>query len=193
MNLSIDILKSTLQKKGYKWFYDRPNIIGIRSTLNVPDIFNDILCLVYYENGKEILRSYPITTEPGVYYQKNPLNSDGCAVLKPGQYFESYSIGLHQNKPTHKALIQTGKVTVYRDNDKDGVAEEQGKEDSGLFGVNIHGAMNNTVTQKIGPWSAGCQVFAIWSQKEELINICENFKPITKNKFTYTLIKESDL
>lgn len=193
MNLTIDVLKNAINKKRYKWYYDRPNIIGIRSTLNVPDVFNDILCIVYYDNGKEVMKNYPITTDPGVYYQKKLLNSKGCAVLKPGQYTEAYAIGEHQNKPTHKALIQVGVVTVYRDADKDGIAETDGKEYTGLFGVNIHGANNGTVTKTIGPWSAGCQVHAIWSNKEEMINICEAFRGITKNKFTYTLLNETDL
>ena len=29
--------------------------------------------------------------------------------------------------------------------------------------------------------------------KEEVVNVCEKFKTVTKNKFTYTLIDESDL
>ena len=36
MNITIDLLKNTLSKKGYKWYDDRPNLIGIRSTLDVP-------------------------------------------------------------------------------------------------------------------------------------------------------------
>jgi hypothetical protein len=190
--LSVDTLKKVIQKKGYKWFTDRPNIIGIRSSLNVPEVFNDIMGFVYYENGKEIVKFWPITTDPGVYYQKNLLNSKGCAVMKPGQYVDAYALGAHI-KPTHKALIQVRPVTVYRDADKDGISEAEGKEDTGLFGVNIHGANNGTVTKTIGPWSAGCQVHSTWSNKEEMIAICENFKGITGNKFTYTLINETDL
>lgn len=193
MNLTIDILKSAIQKLNYKWFYDRPNIIGIRSTLNVPDVFNDLLCLVYFENGIEQLKIYPITTEPGVYYQKHLLNEKGCAVMQPGQYIDAYSLGLHQNKSTHKALIETGKINVLRDKDMNGIAGDSGTLDSGYFGCNIHGANNNTTTEKIGPWSAGCQVHAVWSNKEEMISICEKFKELTHNKFTYTLLTEKEL
>jgi len=193
MNLDIHTLKSAIEKKGYTWYTDRPNIIGIRSALNVPDVFNDVLCISYPQNGQEVFKTYPITTDPGVHYQKKLLNSGGCAVLKCGQYKDAYAVGLHQNKETHKALVQVGKVTVYRDNDLDGIAEAEGKEETGLFGVNIHGANNGTVTKTIGPWSAGCQVHALWSNKEEMIFICEAFKGITKNRFTYTLINESDL
>lgn len=194
MKLTIDTLKKTLTAKGYKWYTDRPNIIGIRATLDVPDVFNDLLCLVYPKNGSEELKVYTITTDPGVHYQKKLLNAKGCAVLKPGQYENAYSVGLHQSKATHKALVQTGPVTVYRDNDMDGQIDTVGmKEEKGLFGVNIHGANAGVVTQKIGPWSAGCQVFNTWANKEELVTICTAFKDVTGNKFTYTLLNEKDI
>lgn len=193
MSLTIDRLKNTINKLNYKWFYDRPNIIGIRTTLQVPDVFNDFLCLVYFDNGKEVLKTYLITTEPGVHYQKKLLNANGCAVMKVGQYENAYSCGFHQNKTDHRALIQTGKITVIRDKDLDGIAGNSGTEDTGYFGVNIHGANKLTKTDKIANWSAGCNVFAIWKDKEEFVTICEGFKNITGNKFTLTLIKEADL
>lgn len=191
--ISIDSLKTALQKLNHKWYYDRPNIIGIRTALNVPDIFNDFLCLVYFDKGKEILKIYPITTEPGVYYQKKLLNPKGCAVIALGQYENAYSCGFHQNKTDHRALIQTGKITVLRDKDLDGIAGNSGTDESGYFGCNIHGAKKTGETKEIGPWSAGCQVHSNWANKEEMVSICEKFKDITGNKFTYTLIKESDL
>lgn len=192
--MTIDTLKAAINKLGYKWFYDRPNLIGIRTNINVPDVFNDLLALVYFDkDGKEQMKVYPITTEPGVYYQKKLLNDKGCAVMKPGQYIDCYSLGFHQNKATHKALIETGSITVIRDKDMDGIAGNSGTDDKGYFGCNIHGANNNTTTKTIGPWSAGCQVHAIWSNKEEMVEICDQFRIITKNKFTYTLITEKDL
>lgn len=191
--LSIEVLKKTISALGYIWYTDRPNIIGIRTTLDVPESFNDLMCIVYPENGSEVLKTYTTTTNPGVYWLQNPMNKLGSAVLKPGQYVNSHSVGYHQNKQEHKALVQTGKVTVYRDNDKDKYSEEQGVEDTGLHGINIHGANKNMKTMTIGKWSAGCTVFQIWSQKEEFVAICEKFKKVTSNKFTYTLLRESQL
>jgi hypothetical protein len=191
--LNIEVLKRSLNDKGYVWYNDRPNIIGIRTTMSVPDVFNDLLCVIYLEKGVEILKMYTVTSDPGTYWLLHPMNKLGTAVLKPGQYINSHSIGFHQNKQDHKALVQTGKVTVYRDNDKDNQAEAVKTEEVGLFGINIHGANKNTKTMSIGKWSAGCQVFQTWSQKEELLTICEKFKKITNNKFTYTLLLESDL
>jgi len=243
MELTINTLKNSINKLGYKWYSDRPNIIGIRTTLQVPDVFNDFLCVVYTQPampafnsviekqqwlnkwgykgrdgkplkednvagantnfalskcnecaGREKQNIYVITTDPGVYYQNiRLLSSKGCAVIKPGQYINCYQLGTHK-KPDHKALIQTGgQITVYRDNDRDGIAESLGVEETGFFGCNIHEAKRLAKTEKIGAYSAGCQVFEDWFKKEEFMGLCENFKTITGNKFTYTLIKEEDL
>lgn len=243
MILEIDTLKQSIEHLGNKWFTNSPNIIGIRTTLQVPDVFNDFLCCVFKQPkipssystlnkqkwlnkwgfkgkdgkllaedgktgtntnfasaeynssiGKERLKIYVITTDPGLYYQNVKfLSSKGCAVMKPGQYLNCYQLGKHI-KADHKALIQTGgKIIVYRDNDRDGIAENLGVEETGFFGCNIHGAKKLTKTDKIGAYSAGCQVFEDWYHKEEFIAICEQFKDSTENKFTYTLIEEKDL
>ncbi|MBN8693509.1 MAG: hypothetical protein J0L69_09950 [Bacteroidetes bacterium] len=243
MKLTTDLFHTTIDRLKYKWFSDSPNLIGIRTTLQAPDIFNDFLCLVFKQpvipsnynvlqkqkwlnkwaykgkdgkalaedgkigrntnfalaqynsdKNKERLKIYVITTDPGVYYQSvRLLNVKGCAVMKPGQYVNCYQLGKHK-KADHKALVQTGgKITVYRDNDRDGIAENLGVEETGFFGCNIHGAKKITKTDKIGAYSAGCQVFEDWYQKEEFIGICEQFKNTGGNKFTYTLIEEKDL
>lgn len=243
MTITIDKLKSTIEKKGYKWYLDRPNIIGIRSTLDVPDSFNDFLCVVSQSpempkgldiksqqswlnkngfvglngkplvedgksgkntnfaiselekvSGKDSLKIYPITTNPGVYWLNNPMSKMGSAILKPGQWVDCWSIGFHQRKSDHRALVQTGKVTVYRDNNKDNNYQLlENNTQTGLFGINIHGSSKSGKSHKIGKWSAGCQVFSTWSHKEEFIDICEKSKTLTKNKFTYTLLDEVDL
>ncbi len=193
MNITISTLKAVIHKLNYKWFEDRPNIIGIRTTLNVPDIFNDFLVLVYKNNLNEVLKIYPFTTDPGVAYQKKLLNSKGCAVIKPGQYENCYSLGLHQNKTDHRALIQTGPITALRDKDLDGIAGNSGIEDTGYFGCNIHGAQKAGITKNIGPWSGGGSVFPVWKDKEETMDICSKFKEHSNNKFTYTVIKELNL
>ena len=243
MNITIDLLKKAISKFGYKWYTDRPNLIGIRSTLDVADAFNDFFCLVYSvptmpaglslsdqqswlnkwgfkgldgkqlsvdgkpgkntdyalqqynaSTGKEVLKIYQNTTNPGVYWLNNPLSKLGTAVLKPNQWVDCWSLGFHQNKPDHRALVQTGKVTVYRDNNKDNYYQlNESATETGLFGINIHGSGKLAPSKQIGKWSAGCQVFSNWSNKEEVMDICDLFKSKTGNKFTYTLINEKDL
>lgn len=243
MNITIDLLKKTISKKGYKWFTDRPNLIGVRSNMDVPDSFNDFFCLVYSvpkmpdgislldqqkwlnnwgfkganglrlaedgkpgkntewaisqynsSTGKEILKIFPNTTNPGVYWLNNPMSKLGTAILKPNQWIDCWQLGFHQSKPDHRALVQCGKVTVYRDNNKDNNYQlNESNVESGLFGINIHGASKSGLTSRISKYSAGCQVFSNWIHKEEVMNVCDGFKSITKNKFTYTLLDEKDL
>jgi hypothetical protein len=243
MTITIELLKAALAKKGYKWYTDRPNLIGIRATLDVPDSFNDFFCLAYGTpkmpegldlkgqqkflnscgfkgaNGKplaedgvdgknttfaldqynavagqEILKIFSNTTNPGVYWLNNPMSKLGTAVLKPNQWVDCWSLGFHQQKTDHRALVQTGKVTVYRDNNKDNKYQlDDTKTETGLFGINIHGSNKAGKSTTIGKWSAGCQVFSTWANKEEVMDVCEKYKTVTKNKFTYTLIDEKDL
>lgn len=192
--VTIESLKKTIANLGYKWFDDQPNIIGVRSKIDAPDVFNDIIFIVYKQDGVEKLFSATITTDPGVTYQVKLLNPKGCAVMFPGQYVNCYKLGFHQGKQDHRALIQVGSIKVARDKDMDGNAEvEKNLIDAGYFGVNIHGANKNADTTKIGPWSAGCQVFSRWSKKEEMCDICEKYKGVNKGLLTYTLIEEKDL
>lgn len=192
MRLEIPVLKASVEALGFKYFTDKPNIIGVRTALNVPNQFNDFLCLIVeacaaYPKG--LFRVWRITTEPGETYLLNPLNNKGCAVLKPGQYLDAYNFGLHQGKKDHRALVQVKPVTVYRDNNKDNKADWSATQDTGLFGVNIHGANKSGETLKIGPWSAGCQVFAIWQNKEDFLKALEPFN----GPFTYSLLHETQL
>lgn len=207
MEITIDSLKKVFKTKGFKWREDRPNIIGIRTNINVPDVFNDFLCVVYKEGATEVLKTYLITTEPGVAHQKALLNAAGCAVIEPGNYPDAYSLGYHQGKdgkkvntktgapyPVHRALVLTGHIMIKRDKDLDGIAGNSGTIMPGdNTGCNIHGAIVGTKTEKVGAFSAGCQVHAIWKNKEEMCDIAEKFKKITNNKFDYTLILEKDL
>jgi hypothetical protein len=240
MTLDIEKLKAAVAKKGYKWF-DNLNIVGIRTTMQVPDVFNDVLCVTWLQIampssltiankqkwlndnlfygkdgqplsldgkvgantqyaldeynkwvGKHRMKSYTITTDPGTYYLEHPVTSLGSAVLKPGQYLNAWKLGYHKQSQDHPALVQIGNVTVYRDNDKDNVAEESKTTETGLFGINIHGANKNGITSSIGKWSAGCQVFCEWTKKEEFLKICKMYEKANGNKFTYTLLQEKD-
>ncbi len=242
MNITIDILKSTVSKLGYKWYTDRPNLIGIRTTLQIPDVFNDVFCLVWKQDviptgltdikrqewlnknlfygktglplsvdgdfgsnsqfamdqynqvvGEERLKFWVITTDPGTFWLNNPYSSLGTAVLKPGQWVDCWSLGLHQGKADHPAFVQVGKVTVFRDNDKDSISEEQGKEESGLFGINIHRSNATSKSMVIGKWSAGCMVFQTKSDHDQLRSICDQYKSKVNNRFTYTLLREKEL
>ncbi len=187
--ITIESLKNTITSLKYKWFDDKPNIIGVRTNIIVSNLFNDYIFYVY--NNK--LSCWIITTEPGVDALITPLNPLGAAVLKPGQYIDSWELGFHKQRPDHKALIQIKPVSVYRDNDKDALAESTSVITTGNFGINIHGTKPGRDRNDIGAFSAGCNVFRNWKDKEEFIKLCEAAKAVTNNKFTYTLLTEDQL
>ena len=193
MEITIEKLKQVIAKKGYKWFYDKPNFIGIRTTLDIPDKFNDLMCAVFKHKGVETLRIWTITTDPGLDSLKHPLNKAGCAGLVPGQYIDCWSMGYHHSRIDHRCLKQTGPIEVYRDNDGDGYLDRKASTQWGLFGINIHRASRWVVSKLIGAYSAGCQVFPDKKDHDQLMWICDEYEVYCKNKFTYTLIEEVDL
>ena len=64
--------------------------------------------------------------------------------------------------------------------------------DGTTVGANIHGANKAGITAKVGPWSAGCQVYNDWKKKEEMMDIVQKLYP-RLTKVTYTLLTEKDL
>jgi hypothetical protein len=113
------------------------------------------------------------------------MNPKGTALLKPGQWVDSWKVGMHQGK--YEALVQCKPITVFRDKDKDAIAEETAVTDTGLFGINIHRANPKGVSKYIDKWSAGCQVLNDSTQFAELLGKC---KKSGLKTFTYTLLKE---
>jgi hypothetical protein len=195
MNLTIDNLKQAIiEKKKYLWFDNKPNLIGIRTSLMIPDMFNDIMCVVWKNNIEIKMMNHPITTDPGLFYLNKPLNVKGTAILAPGQYIDCYSLGLHQGKADHPALVQVAPVTVFRDNNKDSKYDLDPKTlDKGMHGINIHRSNRTGFTPKVVNWSAGCQVYQNFDQHTLMLGVHNNYKTFTKNRFTYTLLNESDL
>ena len=194
-------IEEALKCNGYKYFtsdkgYD-VNIVGIRNSDThgeVTNKFDDTLTISYKDSdGKWIYNEYKATTDPGSHWEKNLMNKDGVAILKPGQYRGSHKLGLHQGK--YEALRQKSPVKVYRDNNKDGkydMIEENVHE--GIFGINIHkaGKFVNGSTQ-IDKWSAGCQVFSKESDFNEFMDVCKKASDVWGNSFTYTLIESNDI
>ncbi|RUP38234.1 MAG: hypothetical protein EKK63_12705 [Acinetobacter sp.] len=182
---SIQQFKDEFARLGYVWDMSLNGnpfaIIGVRSQMSVPDKFDDALFVVI--NGT--VYAFPCTTNPGKDYLLAPLNPKGTANVKPGQYRYAYVFGLHKGLP---ALIQTGApITVYRDADKDQIAEETAATETGFFGINIHRANNTATSYLIGRWSAGCQVVANPDDYEMFLALCHTSG---LSKFTYTLLKE---
>ncbi len=186
----INALVKSLNSLNYE-VYTRPyelNIVGIRKDSTTPNSFDDTLIVFFKDDkGNTQGKKYEITTDPGTYWLKNPMNVDGTAILKGGQYVKAYQIGKHKGK--YDALTQKKNVTVFRDYDRNAILDyNNGKETTGLYGINIHKAGTNS--SFVDKWSAGCQVFKKESDFNEFMNLAKNQRDKYGNEFTYTLIDE---
>ena len=191
-------IKNAVESKGHRFFEEgdwNVNIIGIRNseTANrVTNRFDDIITVSYKVNNTWEYHEFACTTDPGTHWVENVLSKKGVAILKPGQYKGSHKIRKHQNR--YEALGQKEPVTVYRDNNKDGVYDMV-KTETGLFGINIHRATKyaGKKSTQVDKWSAGCQVIAANDDWTKFMNIMRKAKSIWRNSFTYTLIESKDI
>ena len=199
---TINQILDVMYQKGYR-IYDTPtvdwnlNIVGIRSVNPKPERFDDLLVVFHRFLGEWNITYYPITTDPSMEYLHNPLNPAGTAILKEGQYLSTYKIAYHRRwRPgAHKALCQRlGKVTVYRDNNRDGRLDIMPEtQETGMFGINIHKGPHSGDWEPVNSiYSAGCQVFADDRNFKEFITKCEFGRQAFGNSFTYTLLLERD-
>jgi hypothetical protein len=176
---TIEELKAQFQKHNYRWFDF--HFIGIRSTANLPNQFDDLFGVI----AGDKVEWFTCTTNPGTHWLKNLLNPKGAALLKANQYVDTWQIGMHQGK--YEAFCQAKPVDVFRDKNLDDKAEETATIDRGLFGINIHRANEKFASKLIDKWSAGCQVL---NNPADFAKVLAAGKA-TKNKFfTYTLLKE---
>lgn len=186
----IHTLISVLKKKNYKVFEEpyKLNIVGVRQNSAESNKFDDKIYAFWKDdknqwNGKW----WTATTDPGTYYLKNPLSKLGAAILKEGQYIDSWKFGKHKGQ--YDALTQSKPVTVIRDYDRNAILDfNNGREETGLFGINIHKAGKDS--QDVGQWSAGCQVFQKSDDFESFMELVRKQLQKYGNKFTYTLIDE---
>ncbi len=179
-----EILKQIVLKKGYKWFDDKINIIGIRTNDQTPDKFNDYMAVAY----KGEFHLFPCTTEPGVYWLKNPMRVTGTFVMIPDQYIDCWKIGFHHD---YEALVLCGIIQGWRDSNKDSLINpDKSKVYSDGQAVDIHHAHNTVVQTVIDKYSAGCQVIQKFSDWLILFGLVKAAK---QDKYSYTLITENDL
>jgi hypothetical protein len=146
------------------------------------DFWNDIRSVIR-DNG-DVLMSCSATTEPGRYWRLNRMNPDGAAQLAFGQYLDCWEIGDHKGQD---ALVQCGNLTVYRDDNEDGIRSGDKVYVGDDFGINQHTTSNAPDT--IGRWGAGCLVGKYPSTHAKFMAICRSMGLQT---FDTTLIAASD-
>ena len=190
---ALDDVVAAMRRKKYVVFDDArghdANIVGIRSRGDA-DAFDDYIALFYRTRDAWSYFAFPATTDPGTYYRENPVNVNGTAILKPGQYRRAFAMGTHRDYP---ALVQVEPVTVYRDANRDGALDiENAPEETGMFDIHIHRA-GATPANLVGRWSAGCQVFQDAAQFDFFMGQCGEGARKYGNRFTYTLLTADDL
>lgn len=189
------VILKHLETMGFVTFdgeYDL-NIIGIRTDDNRSNAFNDLMIVVYRHNGEWVEQLFPITTDPGLYYRKNPSRIEGTAIVVHNQQYRSvWSLGKHRGK--YEALVQTGPIKVWRDNNKDEILDFTGEEIEGYYGINCHRANSERASTVVDKWSAGCIVFANPTHFNAFMNLCRyQVAAGLGDKYTFTLIHELTL
>lgn len=201
MCYTLDQIKNTVIKKGYKWFNDDAdkgwdvNIVGVRNTApavyrKVTNVFDDCITISFKdEKGSWQYYCWQATCDPGKKGVQQFHNKKGVARLIPGQYRATHAIDLHQGK--YSALCQrAGNVKVWRDGNRDMIFEEV-VIDEGMFGVNIHKAGQDSTW--VENWSEGCQVFKRVKDFDAFMLICRKAAKIHGNRFSYTLLESTDI
>ena len=183
------LLDRVKQLDTYKTIPNGYWILGVRSNEDTADTFDDKFYLFY---GEKFVLVTSGTTNPGkgTLLQFEKVNKKGAAIIKSDNwYYGVWKYGSHRRRV--EALLQLGApVEVFRDTNKDLKSDETGKIDKGWFGINFHSNTYNLETQtpiknKIGWWSAGCQVVNNISKYKQIIRLTK-----TQPSVTYCLITE---
>jgi len=173
-----------LQEQFAKHKYDftmKFHLVGIRSRANVPNRFDDLVGVIKDDE----VYWFTATTNAGRHWLLNLMNPKGTAMVVPNQYKNSWVLGYHKGQ--YKALTQYAPIDVYRDSNKNEIAEVTTNIERGIFGINIHRANPNAISTFVEKWSAGCQVLNNPKEFAQLISMCEESGV---KYFTYTLFNE---
>ena len=192
--IALTALIAAMEREKYQIFESnhKPynlNLVGIRSSDPAPNVFSDQLWVFWKNKTYWDINIYRITTDPGLYWLQKPMNANGTGILKPGQYPGMWKIGIHK---TYEALVQVAPCTLIRDYNRDNKLDyHSGREETGLFGVNLHRAGKDS--QTVDRWSAGCQVFSQVREFNEFMKLARQARDLWGNLFTYTLMEEGEI
>lgn len=182
-------------------------IVGFRSQSNHPDRWDDTFAVPcsYWGSADDVLSSgtdpgdviyTQVTTDPGAYWLGGRMGSGrGTAILTHRTlHRDAWVQGHHKGDPDRPALVQHGgKVVVWRDTDRDGSMDDVADlveldRELGYFGINFHSTRGaRTPPERVGPWSAGCQVLRHPEALDDLLSRTNATRPIS-----YLLVPLSD-
>lgn len=166
------------------------NIIAVRNMENNPNEFDDKLHVVYKKDGHWMEHIFQVTTDPGRFYLEDEdyRNGEGVAVIcHPQQARGAYKIGLHKGE--YSCLKQVFPLQYWRDRTFDEFANYSGDIHKGIIGVNIHRSSIHG-SSKVGPYSAGCIVFAHPMEYNLFMVLADKQVEIGYHTFTLTILGE---
>jgi hypothetical protein len=186
MNVQIKKIDQKKQELGYPIFRNNSkdynlNVTFLRNPDGKTNHFDDIVVIDWWDlHNTRNIHTWEITTDPGLYWLKKPMNVNGTAIVCHDQFVRGAFIpGYHRG---YKAMVQNPKAVfkTWRDNDLDNIIDYGGKIYTDVTGLNWHHAYN---IEKVGPYSAGCQVQSKKADQKESYEICEkgykNWGPIS--------------
>jgi hypothetical protein len=199
-----ELIRSAYKKFKFDFFTrdNKPynlNLWGIRSIDLETDKYNDLIGYTYFHEGKVFHEMFTATTDPGLYYLKNPLHPKGAALLVHNrQYKKVYTVGMHQPNSAsgHMALRQIAPMDYWRDDNRDGYRNiEEGQIYTQIAFTNLHSRKaGQPMLQAIGRTSAGCQVIASPNRFHgEFMPIMRMAELTWGRGISYTLFFERDI
>ena len=205
--VSSDVINKIIEivKKNGGEVYEQPgyiNFCGVRNN-TTNDTFNDVL-YIYWKEGDEFkgVSTNGFTTKPG---RRVVLNSDGkqcpdgAAILKEGWQKDIWHIGKHQNKytalrstagTTNPTVITRDKTQYGKGGTKYDLRIFQDTTTSGHFGINFHKSGDDQ-GNSVNGWSAGCQVFKVKKEFDEMLNMAQSASSKGQKTFSYFLVNKN--
>lgn len=173
-----EILNRVRALSAFKGFPANYWLCAVRSN---EDDFNKFDDKLYLFKGEQFIDVWKGTTNAGTDLL-NPTNSRGEAVLQADNiFYDSHVRGLHRGKVM--AYRQRIPLPIHRDYDRDKKIEELGEAQLELVGINIHPSsyVKGSTAERslIGPWSQGCQVFAVRADFDKFMRLTEGQQKLT--------------
>ena len=194
-NVSYNDIKKAYAAKKWPWFtkaYDL-NLFGIRNLNKNSNKFDDTIGVAYIDaSGNERVFICPATTDPGAPYLLEPMNTTGTAILTNGYHKKMFKLGTHKG---YVALAQYTPVTVVRDANRDSILDFNApKRETGMFGINMHRAHEQSIIALVGKYSAGCQVIQVNEDLQYILSIVRLQKRyVGSDVVSYGLLMESEV
>lgn len=208
---SYDNVRGLMLSKGYKFYENdiKPynlNIIGWRTDDMESYTYNDYMTVSWKYKGSIHHHVFQCTTDPGLYYLKNPMQVAGTKIMKPGQYLNAYKLCGHgydhgckgHGSKKRKCLREVKPINFYQDGNRDGKYD---LDDNNVVYVNASANIHDPWGEKeegdeVGKDSAACQVL-VSEHYDILIGNDNSFVSEAikywNNSFTYTLNDWNDV